>query len=233
MADKSFAVSICDVNAIGAAIDPSGNSAGITGSHTGLATMRFFRRRKFIVNRKLQYHFLMISLLYASFFACSIAAFLFIPLIIQLHSLDPMSADASQPALEFLYLHANYWPAVIISFAIIALHSIATSHKVAGPLYRFSRIFNAIKRGCLPKPIRLRKGDYLQDEMEQLNQMIGSLRTRLEEIRKAQADLCFALSAYCQDIDGELSEEQRELLKELESKGRILKEKLSGLEIEA
>ncbi len=233
-ADKPLAACIFDLKASvgGTAMSPNVNSTGIAESQQEAVTIRFFRRRKFIVNRRLQYRLLAISLSYATFFACSIGVFLFTPLIIQLRSLDPTSADASQSALRFLYLHTNYWPAAIISFSIIAVHSIITSHKVAGPLYRLSLVFNAIKRGWIPKPIQLRKGDYLQAEMEQLNQMIGSLRTRFEEIKTARENLCVELSAWRRDIGNTLREDQRESLKQLELREDILKEKLAGIGIE-
>jgi methyl-accepting chemotaxis protein len=194
---------------------------------------RFLRRRKYLVNRKLQYNLLLTSLLYVILFAVALAATLFVPLIIRLRNLDPASAEASQTALEFLYLHSKFWPTVILTFGIIALHSIYTSHRFAGPLYRFTVIFNRIKQGFLPRSVNLRKGDFLQAEMSQINEMIGSLRTKIEDIRRAQSELREAVHLCRQEFGRELTDDERELLNDLIRKGDLLEAKVAQFHIEA
>lgn len=197
------------------------------------AAQKFVQRRKFIVKRRLQYSLLVLSLSYALFFMFSLAALLFIPSSIQLHRLEPLSPEASQLAAGLLFLHSNYWLVVFLPLAVIALHSIFISHKVAGPLYRFNRIFEALEQGSLPKPAKLRKGDYLQSEMDQINRMVVSLRTRIEEIKRINGDLSDELSAACQDIGSALPEKQFQSLKDLESRGKQLEEKLGDFKIES
>jgi hypothetical protein len=197
------------------------------------AVGRLFRRRKYIVKRRLQFSLLILALSYALFLTFSVAALLFIPLTFQLNRLAPVSAEASHLADGILFLHGNYWPTVLIPLVIIALHSILTSHKVAGPLYRFSYVFNAVERGNIPKPIRLRKGDYLQDEMEEINRMLAGLRTRIEEIKSLQEEFCMELNVFDRAAGPILPEEQRRLLKSLESKGNRLEEKLADFKIES
>ena len=197
------------------------------------AILRFIQRRKFIVKRRLQYSLLALALSYALFFMFSVAALLFIPTNIQLHHLEPLSSEASQLADGILFLHSKYWPTVLLPLAAIALHSIFISHKVAGPLYRFSRIFEALERGRLPKPAKLRKGDYLQDEMNQINRMIVSLRSRIEEIQRINGDLSEELSAFCRDKGRVLPEDELQLLKDLESRADNLGEKLADIKIES
>jgi hypothetical protein len=141
--------------------------------------------------------------------------------------------EASQTALEFLYLHSKFWPTVILTFIIIALHSIYTSHRLAGPLYRFGIIFNAVKQGWLPRPACLRKGDYLQAEMGQINEMLGSLRTRIEDIKSAQNEFAETLSECSQQLEGELPEDKRELLNDLLVRGNLVAEKVAEFKVEA
>ncbi|MBN2321076.1 MAG: methyl-accepting chemotaxis protein [Acidobacteria bacterium] len=195
--------------------------------------LKFIQRRKFIVKRRLQYSLLILSLSYALFFMFSVAALLFIPTGIQLHRLEPLSSEASQLAAGILYLHNNYWPTVFLPLAVIALHSIFISHKIAGPLYRFSRIFDAVAQGWLPKPAKLRKGDYLQEEMNQINRMVVGLRTKIEEIKQINENLSEKFSDFRRDIVHGLSEEQLQLLKDLESKRNRLGEKLADFNIES
>jgi len=209
------------------------NSIEVSESSLRMAMTRFLRRRKYVINRRLQYSLLLTSLLYVILFATSLAATLFVPLIIRLRSLDPASTEASQTALEFLYLHSKFWPTVALTFTVIALHSIYTSHKLAGPLYRFAIIFNTVKQGLLPRPASLRDGDFLQAEMGQINEMLTSLRTRMEDIRGAQSDLCEAVAVCKQEIGGELPDDKRELLNDLVAKGDLLEGKLDQFNIEA
>jgi|WetSurMetagenome_2_1015567.scaffolds.fasta_scaffold182425_2 hypothetical protein len=198
-----------------------------------IAARRFIKRRKYIVKQRLQYSLLILSLSYALFFTFSVAALLFIPLTLQLNKLEPGSMEASPLAEGILFLHSYYWPSVLIPLVIIALHSILTSHKVAGPLYRFSHIFGAVERGNIPKPIRLRKGDFLQAEMEEINKMLISLRTRIEEIKNLQEEFRAELAAFDHAAGHLLPEEQRRQLKSLESKENRLEGILADFKMES
>ena len=196
------------------------------------AALRFVQRRRFIVKRRLQYSLLILALSYALFFMFSVAMLLFIPNSIHLHQLEPTSAEASQLADGILFLHSKYWPTVLLPLVVIALHSILISHKIAGPLYRFSRIFAALEEGRLPKPEKLRKGDYLQTEMDQINRMVLSLRRRIEEIQRINGIFSEELSAFCRDKERVLPESEFQLLKDFESRAKMLREKLEDLRIE-
>ena len=208
------------------------NSSKAWVSQIKFASYRIFSRRRFLIKRRLQYSLLVLALSYVVFFAVSVAALMFIPTILQLRALDPASAKASQLATELLYLHSNFWPAILSPLVVIGLHSILTSHRIAGPLYRFGIVFNSVEQGLLPKPIRLRNGDYLTTEMDQINRMVHSLRDRIESIRAAQEELCEALDAYRRNIGGELPETARQALKDIELKNAELKRKLDGFTIE-
>jgi methyl-accepting chemotaxis protein len=194
---------------------------------------RFIKRRKFIVKRRLQYSLLILALSYALFFMFSVAMLLFIPNSIHLHQIDPTSAEASQLANGILFLHSKYWPTVLLPLAVIALHSILISHKIAGPLYRFSRIFAALEEGRLPRPEKLRKGDYLQDEMDQINRMVVSLRSRIGEIQRINGNFSEELSAFCRNKGRVLPESEFQLLKGLEFRAVKLREKLADIKIES
>jgi hypothetical protein len=208
------------------------------GTHTirehpgGIAVLRLFRRRKYIVKRQLQFHLLIMALSYALFFTFSVAALMIVPTVIQMNRLEPVSMEAAHLADGILYLHGHYWPVVIVPLTCIALHSILTSHRIAGPLYRFTHVFNAVERGNIPKPIRLRKGDYLQAEMEDINRMLEYLRTRIGDIQSLQTELCLELSAFNGAAGHLLTDEQRRQLESIETKGRLLKEKLADFKIE-
>ena len=146
--------------------------------------MRFLRRRKFVVDSKLQMSFLLITLGYVAFLLLVIAVALFAPLVSQLRNADAASPEALAPALSILYLHDRFWLPALLALIVIVLHSVRTTHRIAGPLYRFRRVFESLRDGVLPKPVRLREGDYLTDEMEIINAALQSLRGRAAQIQE-------------------------------------------------
>jgi len=64
------------------------------------------------------------------------------------------------------------WPAVLVVFIILSIHSILVSHRIAGPLYRFRQTFQQIIAGDISKMARIRKGDLLANEQEKIAEMM-------------------------------------------------------------
>ena len=107
--------------------------------------MRFLRRRKFIVNRELQISLLRNSFLYVLLFVAVIGVVLFVPLLAELTESEIVSERTLQVGNQIRYLYTYFWPAVILAMILIFLHSVRASHKVAGPLYRFKLVLEALK----------------------------------------------------------------------------------------
>jgi len=147
---------------------------------------RILRRRRFIVDRRLQFRLLFYSVGYILFYIMAIGAGLFVPLMIQLSNADQASPEALAVATSFLYLHYHFWPVALLSVVVVALHSILTSHRIAGPLYRFRRIFQDLNEGTIPQAVRLRRRDLLQSEVQSINEMLDGLRARISEIQRAE-----------------------------------------------
>ena len=192
---------------------------------------RIFKRRKFVVNRKLQLTLMIISFSYVILFCAVMGTYLFIPLMMELDKSDTGSDQALMAAKRFLYLHERFWPALLLSFFAIGCHSIFISHKIAGPLYRFNLIFKAIKEGIVPTPIQLRKGDYLYSEMENINQMLERLRDKLTELQETQAHMNRSIIK-CKDTLSHSS--MNELIKKMEDlveQGKKLEEKLEYFKV--
>ena len=195
------------------------------------AIKNFFRRRKFFINKNIQLSLLIKSLLYVFFSLLLVAVFLFAPLMIELERSGYYSEKAVQVANQILYLHANFWPAVLLCLIAIGLHSIRTSHRFVGPLYRFCTVFRSIKEGYLPRPIYLRKGDYLLAEAEEINQMLEGLCAKITEIQGAQELLNEAISQ-CRDVAGHATgEEMTKRVNEVVKKGNELGNKVGYFKI--
>lgn len=189
-----------------------------------------FFKRKYIVDPKLQITILLSSLGYVVFFIIILAFVLFMPLLMQVNQLNHSTWRNSEAARHILYLHRWLWPACLLGLTIIAIHSIGVSHRIAGPLYRFRRVFAAMRDGTIPKPTSLRKGDLLHTEMDAVNDMLKSLRSRVGEIEDAQRALSETIDACKRECcaGGEFLLR----LDQIKSRSEELAEKLSRLRYE-
>jgi hypothetical protein len=156
----------------------------------------FLRRRTFVINRQLQFGILLTSLGYVAFLVVVVSFALFTPLVLQLRHPDDHSAATSDAALQILYLHKTYWLPVALTLLAIALHSVATSHRIAGPVYRFRRVFEAMRAGVVPGPVKLRKSDYFRPEMDSVNAMLDAWRGLITQVQRDSAALGEAVSRY-------------------------------------
>lgn len=190
------------------------------------------RRRKFLINKDLQFRLLSASLFYVLLFVAVLGSALFIPLFTELEKAHGSSLKVQQAAKILLYLHANFWPAVLLSLVLIAILSIRTSHRVAGPLYRITRVLDALKDGNLSNAIHPRKGDRLAAEIKTTNQMLETLRIKVAEIQKAQKDLNHAIAA-CSEVIGHASGEEMALrMNDIREKETTLGERILYFKIE-
>jgi len=175
---------------------------------------RTYKRRHILIE-SYQYRLLFINLLYFCIILLIFAAALFLPLILKLRSGSASIIEQGELAGQFLALHARVWPAMLVVFVLLALHSILVSHRIAGPLYRFRKVFGAVARGDLSVRANLRKGDYLGKESESLNEMIASLRAKIESIQSHHIEMQTVLTALKQSIERGSIEDMHRQLEEL------------------
>ena len=188
-------------------------------------------RRKFVINRKLQLTFMIISFDYVILFCVVMGMYLFIPLMMDLDASGASFDEALVAARRILYFHEKFWPALLLALFAMGCHSLLVSHKIAGPLFRFNLIFKAIKEGTLPLSVSLRRGDYLYREMENINQMLEALREKLTGLQEAQAHLNRSILE-CKDTAGHSS--MNELIKKMEDlseEGKKVEEKLGYFKV--
>jgi methyl-accepting chemotaxis protein len=111
-------------------------------------------------------------------------AILLSPLISDMVSSDNIEIQY-QAAQTFLTLLKRFIPAVFAMFVLIFLHQISFTHRICGPLVNFGYTFHKISEGDLTRKISLRKGDYLQKECDQINEMQDNL---IDQIATARTD---------------------------------------------
>ncbi len=195
--------------------------------------MRFFRRRKFFVNRDLQMALLRNSFLYVLLFVAVIGVVFIIPLVEGLTDTEGAFQRTVHVGKQIRYLYTYFWPAVSLAMILIFLHSIRTSHKIAGPLYRFKLVLEALREGEISPPIRIRKGDYLHPEAELINQVLESLRQNLESLQQAQVQLHEVLSEYRRELGHGITPEEEERLRDLAEKTTLLADRLGHFKLAA
>jgi len=191
------------------------------------------RRRTFLINSELQYRLLFTSFSHIFLFFACIGLGLFTPLFIELGDKSGSSSSVVQQAASvLLYLHAKFWPVVLLSFLLIGLLSIRTSHRLAGPLYRITRILTSLENGILPKPTPTRKGDYLIAELEAANQMLEKFRYQVREIQEKQASLHDSIVACGKVIGHAAPGEIIERLNDIQEKESQIAERLDYFKVE-
>jgi methyl-accepting chemotaxis protein len=176
--------------------------------------MRPYKRRRILVEN-FQYRLLVANLIYFFTILLSFAGALFLPLIIQLKSAALSWNDKQAAASQFLSLHTHLWPAIFVVFALLALHSIVVSHRIAGPLYRFRQVLQALADGDLSVRATIRKNDYLGKEAEVVNEVIARLATKLsgmqEQCNEIRGTLTTIMSAVASGSAGDLKQNVADL----------------------
>lgn len=192
------------------------------------------RRRKFLVNKDLQFSLLCITLGYVIFFFLVMTTSLFVPLMVDLKAADgSMSKKTLESAQNFLFLHNNFWLPSVLCLISISIHSIRTSHRIAGPIYRLNTVVDSIKQGIIPPPMRtLRKGDYLVKEFSNISDMVDHLSLTINNIHEAHAALDKTI-LQCTSIPASAS--QHEIMKamnEIAAKSDTLRDTIKSISIQ-
>lgn len=102
-----------------------------------------------------------------------------------LQSLDNPALSWQERAVvanDLLSLHARFWPWTLGASVVVLIHcvhSLLLMQRVAGPLYRLTRVFPQIGDGNLCMRATFREGDYLVPEADLVNQMTAQLQTKI------------------------------------------------------
>jgi len=206
-----------------------GAPAGVANAPVGKGNhlMDRLRRKKYVIDKKLQYRLLVFNGIYFIVIVIAMAIALFTPLMHELSSPDLSPKQQGDAAAKVLYIHATFWPAVLFLLLILGAHSVLISNKIAGPLHRFQRMFQRIQDGDLSATMKIRRGDYLIDEQTRIADMIDSLREKVEKIRREQRELEDGLKEIRRAWGDRMSDDAQARLASLEEHHRRLKEEIA------
>ena len=182
---------------------------------TLIMASRKYKRRRILID-PLQYRLLGITFLYFLATTGVFAAALFLPPILDLQAGGQDIQQRASVASEFLVLHRRFWPALLITFVLLSVHSVITSHRIAGPLYRFRAVFDAVRQGDLMAWTGIRARDMLGNEAESLQAMVVSLRERVGRIAGGYTDTRRSFNLLKRAIQAKSMDEARTRLAEHE-----------------
>ncbi|MCT4642397.1 MAG: hypothetical protein N4A33_08880 [Bacteriovoracaceae bacterium] len=140
--------------------------------------MAKYKRRIFIINPKFQ--------LKVSFFICFIVllATSFYPVTIfdlfeGVSKLVPDKADTLLKSRNDLMIVLILLQTGVLG--VVFVTSIFVSHKIAGPMYKLIKSFRQMKDDGELNEVYFRKGDYFQEVVVELNQLIGTIKEQRED----------------------------------------------------
>ncbi len=74
---------------------------------------------------------------------------------------------------------------LVVLVPVASWDAVRFSHRLVGPLWRFSRTMSDLADGQTVRPIKLRDGDFLQEMREDFNGMLDSLQRRGVPVMKS------------------------------------------------
>ena len=138
---------------------------------------------------------------------------------------------------EFASLMSSFanrmWPTMWILFVLMVIHVLYVTHKIAGPLYRIRSVLSYVGSGNLTARAKLRRGDYLTQDADAVNEMAGELDNRIGSMREEWVAASKALNGLEESIDGASRSEAKRRLEELKSHLGTWKESLDQFETSA
>jgi signal transduction histidine kinase len=107
-----------------------------------------------------------------------------------------------QAAQTFLTLLKRLVPAVVLLFTLVFVHQILITHRICGPLVNFDHTFRRIMQGDFTRRVHLRKGDYWNEECDQINAMLDSLSQFIINVRGSHEKLMVVLEDVLKGVEG-------------------------------
>lgn len=169
-----------------------------------------FRRRRFLVMPAFQVGMALRVAFFVCLYSIALGFIIFVPLQQELSATVPPEKQAWL-AGQILELHYRLWPGVAVVGFLVGLHTIFSSHRVAGPLYRIDRVLKAMATGDYSQRVTLRR----TDRWHEVGETVNALREHLDQHRSDTLVALRQARAILEKSQGESSpEEVRKLLEQ-------------------
>lgn len=152
-----------------------------------LFSSKLFQRRRYIINPYFQLKYLSIVVILV--LVVLLVSTYFVKLVIETTPVLENLTDLEVIAVTRLVFRTVLYVSIVFTVVIIVL-GIFTTHRIAGPLYVFNKMFNLIADGDLTIHLRLRKSDELQNlalsfqnMVDKLNLFVKTDKEKVENIK--------------------------------------------------
>ncbi len=191
------------------------------------------RRFKKYIDRPFQGRIAITVVVNAILYVFLLTAFLFGPLAYRIDN-ETGDTESFTVGQDFISLHENFWPAILVLLGLITIQSIWFSHRIAGPVYRFKVVIKALRNRDFSQRITLRKKDFLTDLMKEINDLIYSMREAFQELKNKNEVLHDEIQNLNQGISQNTlsSEEIKQAVARIKQSEDALKQCLEGFQLE-
>ncbi|BCA79358.1 methyl-accepting chemotaxis protein [Desulfuromonas sp. AOP6] len=156
-----------------------------------------FKRKKLNLQVEREFQLWLLVRILGVILLCSVVA----GLILYLFARQETAASFYQAHIKIRRVSDLLFPVVaagsLVSLASGVLLALFLPQKIAGPIYRIEKDLEQFKHGDLTVTIRLRQGDTLQDFSQNLNNMVISIRERVQAVKDDHG----ALQVLAADLD--------------------------------
>lgn len=147
--------------------------------------LKLLHRKKLFVNRTIQGSMALRFVYYWMLYHVSVwhGAFMYFFLKERLLQLTGGGEMRSIKELysHFMYEYTPILAAAVLLIPVVAYELIRQTHRLAGPLVRFSNAMKDVMAGKPIQPVKLREGDLLTDFEKQFNEFLAYHKAKVEE----------------------------------------------------
>ncbi len=180
-----------------------------------------FKRKKLFIQPAFQRKFIlwgMAAIVLASVLSAALLYFLLTAVYESQNQSAHIILVESWHRLGLAILLANF-VALLVGLIVVATVVLYRSHKIAGPLYRFCRIFEKVGQGDFSEPLQLRKNDELGEVAKAIQNMVQQLaQQRSQQQQLLQSALESIAKIEVQHLD------ERQIQSSLASVKQLLKQ---------
>lgn len=155
-----------------------------------------FRRRKFLIKPSFQIKYAIYIASFLLIYTILLGFLIFYPLQKALEASVSLEERAAI-SREILVVHKRLWPGFFAVILLVGLHSIFTTHRIAGPLFRVEATLRKIIQGDFSQRIKLRRHDEFLEFEELINRLAEMLEEETREGRIARVGIKEQIRELC------------------------------------
>jgi methyl-accepting chemotaxis protein len=191
-------------------------------------TSLFFKRRRLLVDR-FQYRLIWVSVIHFGLVLTVFLVSMMLPLMLKLDDPSATYLEKQRVAEVLLFFNEQLWLPLGAVFLLLTVHSLMVSHRIAGPLYRFQRVFESVAKGDLAVRANIRKHDYLHAHAKSLNEMIEALERRMQGLENQAMQVKEEAAQLKQAARSGAAAEVQKAVERIESQVEGLRGQLAGV----